>query len=114
MPFFEKLVDHFYDGVASDLQLLSVYPEPANLGPARRRLALFLAQYWGGPPAYNAERGHPRLRMRHFGFVIGTTERDLWLEHMRAAVDEMDPPLEARQLLLDYFDKGAEMVRNRD
>lgn len=33
MPFFEELVDHFYDGVASDPQLLSVYPEPEELGP---------------------------------------------------------------------------------
>jgi hemoglobin len=114
MPFFEQLVDHFYDGVASDPRLLSVYPQPADLGPARRRLALFLAQYWGGPPTYSAERGHPRLRMRHIGFVIGATERDLWLGHMRAAVDRMDPPMQARQLLLDYFDQAAEMLRNRD
>ena len=28
-------------------------------------------QYWGGPPTYNEQRGHPRLRMRHAPFVIG-------------------------------------------
>ena len=43
---------------------------------------MFLAQYWGGPPTYSEERGHPRLRMRHAPFVIGTLERDAWLRHM--------------------------------
>lgn len=52
--------------------------------------------------------------MRHFPFTIGTIERDLWLEHMRAAIEEMDPPSEAQRLLLDYFERAAEMVRNRD
>ncbi len=113
-PFFETLVDRFYDRVAVDPVLLAVYPEPDDLGPARRRLALFLSEYWGGPPAYSEERGHPRLRMRHFAFEIGTPERDRWLEHMRAALDEMDAPPEVTQQMLDYFEMGAEAVRTRE
>ena len=66
MAFFESLVDRFYERVASDPELLRVYPHPDDLGPARRRLTLFLAQYWGGPATYSAERGDPRIRMRHF------------------------------------------------
>jgi len=112
LPFFEELVDRFYDGVASDPELLSLYPEPHDLRPARRRLALFLAEYWGGPPTYTEERGHPRLRMRHFPFAIGTAERDRWLEHMRAAVAQLGPPEEVARPLLEYFEMGAEAVRN--
>ncbi len=112
--FFEQLIDRFYDGVASDPELLSVYPQPEDLRPARRRLALFLSEYWGGPPAYSAERGHPMLRRRHVPFEIGPAERDRWLEHMRAAVDEMHPPPEVRRRLLEYFEMGAEALRNRD
>ena len=59
MPFFEALVDRFYEGVAGDAVLLRLYPEPDDLAPARRRLTLFLAQYWGGPTDYSDERGHP-------------------------------------------------------
>ena len=81
LRFFEELVDRFYDRAASDPDLMSVYPEPEDLGPARRRLALFLSEYWGGPPAYSAERGHPMLRRRHFQFTIGIAERDRWLQH---------------------------------
>src|SRR5437762_249686 len=83
--FFESLVDRFYAGVASDPVLRAIYPEPDDLARARHRLTLFLAQYWGGPRTYDAERGHPRLRMRHAPFAIGPVERDAWLTHMNAA-----------------------------
>lgn len=112
MPFFEGLVERFYEGVAGDDVLRPLYPD--DLGPSIRHLTLFLAQYWGGPTTYDAERGHPRLRMRHAPFAVGPAERDRWLVHMRAAVDAMDPPDEARPALLEYFDMAAEAMRNRD
>jgi hemoglobin len=113
MPFFEALVGRFYDGVADDPVLRVVYPE-ADLAGARHRLTLFLAQYWGGPTTYNDERGHPRLRMRHFPFTIGPAERDRWLVHMHAAIDELDPPAEVADQLRRYFDMAAEAMRNRE
>lgn len=113
MPFFEALVDRFYEGVAADPVLLRLYPQPDDLAPARHRLTLFLAQYWGGPTDYSDERGHPRLRMRHFPFAIGVEERDRWLEHMRAAVASLDPPAEIATALTDYFDMAAESLRNQ-
>ena len=113
MPFFEALVDRFYGGVAADPVLLRLYPEPDDLAPARRRLTLFLAQYWGGPTTYNEERGHPRLRMRHAPFAIGGEERDRWLAHMRSALDSLDPPEDVRGALEQYCDMAAESMRNR-
>jgi hemoglobin len=114
LPFFEALVDRFYDGVAGDPELLAVYPAPEDLGPARRHLALFLAQYWGGPPDYSAERGHPALRMRHAPFAIGTDARDRWLVHMRAALRSMDPPPAVAAALEDYLALAADALRNRE
>jgi hemoglobin len=113
MPFFERLVGRFYAGIADDPVLRPLYPE-ADLAPASRRLTLFLAQYWGGPTTYNDERGHPRLRMRHFPFAIGGVERDRWLVHMRAALDETAPAPNVRAELERYFDMAAEAMRNRD
>lgn len=113
MAFFEALVDRFYEGVAADPVLLALYPEPDDLAPARHRLTLFLAQYWGGPSSYSEERGHPRLRMRHAPFAIGGAERDRWLVHMRAAIESLDPPEEIAQALNDYFDMAAEGMRNQ-
>ena len=85
--FFFDLIDHFYLGVVGDPLLRPLYPD--DLAESRRHLALFLVQYWGGPPTYNEERGHPRLRMRHAPFVIGPGERDAWLRHMNSAVGHM-------------------------
>lgn len=116
--FFERLVGAFYDGVAEDPVLLPLYPEAPDVTGARRRLTLFLVQYWGGPTTYSDERGHPRLRMRHLPFPIGKPERDAWLRHMSAAVDvaiddlpaeEQDP---VRAELLGYFAPAAEQMRN--
>jgi len=112
MPFFEHLVDRFYQGVAADPVLRPVYPEQ-DLAGARHRLTLFLAQYWGGPRTYDEERGHPRLRMRHFPFAIGPAERDRWLVHMRAAIADLAPPTDVAEALDRYFDNAAEAMRNR-
>ena len=114
LAYFEAVVDRFYDGVASDPVLLPLYPEAPDLRGARRRLSLFLAQYWGGPATYSAERGHPRLRMRHAPFAIGPLERDRWLVHMRAAIDAVPAPDEVRTRIQEYATMAAEAMRNRE
>lgn len=113
MPFFEALVDRFYDGVDADPDLRPIYPEP-DLAGARHRLTLFLAQYWGGPSTYDLERGHPRLRMRHAPFAIGPAQRDAWLGHMRAAIASVAPQPDIAARLEAYFGMAAEAMRNRD
>jgi hemoglobin len=112
-PFFEALVARFYEGVVTDPVLRAVYPE-ADLAPAARRLTLFLIQYWGGPTTYDEERGHPRLRMRHGPFAIGTAERDRWLAQMRAAIADLAPPQDVADELERYITLAAEAMRNRD
>jgi hemoglobin len=113
MPFFEDLVGRFYAGVADDPVLRPLYPA-ADLAGARHRLTLFLAQYWGGPRTYDAERGHPRLRMRHMPFAIGPGERDAWLRLMRAAIDETAATPAVAERLHAYVEMAAEAMRNRD
>ena len=112
MPFFERLVGVFYDGVAEDPVLLALYPEPGDLSGARHRLTLFLAQYWGGPTTYSDERGHPKLKVRHFPFSIGEAERDRWLHHMGHAVDVVATDPEVHAALIGYFVPAAEHLRN--
>jgi hemoglobin len=109
---FRRLVHAFYQGVAADPELRRVYPSK-DLGPAEEHLRLFLMQYWGGPRTYDELRGHPRLRMRHAHFVIGEAERDAWLRHMRAALDQMalDPAHDAR--LWEYLVMAAHSLVNK-
>ena len=111
MPFFERLVGAFYDGVVTDAVLRPLYPDD-DLDGSKRRLTLFLAQYWGGPQTYTEERGHPMLRARHMPFHVGAAERDHWLSHMAAAVERCTEDGEVRDRLMGYFVPAAEHLRN--
>jgi hemoglobin len=111
-PFFDQLVERFYEGVATDDVLLPLYPEQSDLSGAKERLTLFLQQYWGGPTTYSDERGHPRLRQRHFPFVIGERERDRWMVHMMAAVDELSPNDSVHQQLMEYMTMASTAMIN--
>lgn len=117
--FFVDLVDRFYDGVETDQVLLPLYPEGSDTVGARRRLALFLMQYFGGPNTYMQERGHPRLRMRHFPYTIGEKERDHWLLHMISAIDvtvselSTEIQVDVRDELIEYVVNAAEHLRNQ-
>ena len=111
MPFFDALVHDFYIGVESDEVLRPMYPE-GDLTDARRHLALFLAQYWGGPTTYDEERGHPRLRMRHAPFRIDVIARDRWVLHMRSALDQRELPPELDAELWTYLESVARALIN--
>lgn len=108
---FHKLVHEFYLGVAKDQALRALYPEQ-DLGPAERRLRMFLEQYWGGPTTYSEERGHPRLRMRHVSFAVTPDMRDRWLLHMMNAVDTLDLDEAHDAALRDYLTRAAYMLVN--
>ena len=110
---FEQLVSHFYALVAIDPLLRPMYPTD-DLHGAAIRLKMFLEQYWGGPKTYSEERGHPRLRMRHAEFKIGTKERDAWLLCMKSAVSELEITSEQRSELWSYFEGAAQFLINSD
>jgi hemoglobin len=109
--FFDALVDRFYARVETDAVLRPIYPD--DLGPGKTALAQFLGQYWGGPPTYSDLKGHPRLRMRHAPFAIGTSARDAWLAAMRASVDDSDAPEVAKAVLHEYFEMASTAMINR-
>ncbi|GAB42828.1 MULTISPECIES: globin [Gordonia] len=111
---FRRLTAVFYDEVARDEVLRPLYPEE-DLGPAERRMRMFLEQYWGGPRTYSDERGHPRLRMRHNPFRVGPIERDAWLRCMHTAIASIDDEtLDAphRRALIDYMEMAAQSMMN--
>jgi len=110
MPFFTALVDRFYARVSKDIMLRPLYPD--DLEPPAAHLALFLAQYWGGPTTYSDDRGHPRLRMRHAAFAIGQRERDRWMAAMTAALQEAQLEPDLKQRFIDYFAMAADHLIN--
>jgi hemoglobin len=110
MPAFTRLADAFYARVEADPFLMPMFQ--SDLRQAREHLALFLAQYFGGPTEYSQRRGHPRLRMRHLPFRIGIAERDAWVGHMLGALDDVDIPEPARSLMKEYFERAATFLVN--
>lgn len=108
---FERLVSLFYDRIAADPLLRPMFPD--DLEPGKEHQTLFLIQYFGGPTTYSAERGHPRLRMRHAPYPIGTAERDAWVAHMYAAMDEVGIPEPARSVMREYFARAGTAMINR-
>ena len=108
---FRQLVETFYERIEQDSLLRPLFPD--DLQPGKDKQFLFLTQYWGGPPRYFEQYGHPRLRMRHAPFSIGPEERDAWLGHMLAAIDEVNIPQPARTQLVDYFERTATHMINR-
>jgi hemoglobin len=106
------LVKNFYLEVAQNASLRKLYPE--DLEPAERRLFLFLLQVFGGPSTYSEERGHPRLRMRHFEWKIDPSMRDHWLNAMLSALDKLNPEQNTKELMMQYFVQVANHMINHE
>lgn len=110
----DRLVESFY-------RRMDTLPEAAgiralhepDLGETKRVLKMYLAEWLGGPPAYTAERGHPRLRQRHMPFSIGVAERDAWLLCMQGALEEVVPDEALRKQLMQALFKTADWLRNQ-
>jgi hemoglobin len=79
-----RLVEEFYRRVEADPPIRAVYPD--DLEPGKQKLKLFLEQWLGGESVYSERYGHPRLRRRHFPFVIDERAAGLWLKHMRESM----------------------------
>jgi hemoglobin len=106
------MVAAFYRRVRHDDVIGPMYPAD-DWEKAEERLADFLLFRLGASEAYIWKRGHPRLRMRHVTFKIGTKERDRWLLLMGEAMDETGVPEKARAFLDPFFEQVAEFLRNR-
>ena len=109
---FHRLVAAFYRRVPGDDVLGPMYPAEDMAG-AEQRLRDFLVGRFGGPQRYLEQRGHPRLRMRHFPFAIDRAAAERWLTLMFEALDETALPAEADATLREFFIGVAGMLINR-
>jgi hemoglobin len=108
---FQRLIDGFYARVEHEPLLRPMYPA-GDLHKSKEHLLLFIIQYFGGPAQYHAQRGAPRLRLRHASFAIGQAERDAWVRHMLAALDEAGFPAQVLPAIRDYFERAATFLIN--
>ncbi|WP_407115530.1 group II truncated hemoglobin [Bradyrhizobium sp. LMG 9283] len=110
----DRLVDRFYDRMDTlpETKVIRTM-HAADLGLIRDVLKRYLTEWTGGPRLYSVEKGHPRLRQRHFGFAIGDAERDAWMLCMRGALEETVTDSTARQALDKALSGLADWMRNR-
>jgi hemoglobin len=109
---FARLIAAFYRQVASDDLIGPMYPAD-DLAGAEQRLRDFLVGRFGGPQRYVEQRGHPRLRQRHFPFPITPRARDRWLTLMAHALEESNLPPDAAAVLRAFFPAVAAMLINQ-
>jgi hemoglobin len=109
---FERLVAAFYRQIPADDILGPLYQQHDFEG-AEQRLRDFLLFRFGGPPTYLETRGHPRLRMRHAPFAIGTEARDRWVQLMNRALEEASLPPAVHDTLKAFFTSTATFLMNR-
>ena len=109
---FRRLVAAFYRQIPADDVLGPLY-QAHDLTGAEERLRDFLLFRFGGPATYLETRGHPRLRMRHAPFAIGSAARDRWVQVMGKALDEADLPAEVHATLKEFFANTATFLMNR-
>lgn len=106
-PTVARIVEAFYARVEVDDILRPLYPE--DLGPGKQKLAWFFEQWLGGPTSYSDRYGHPRLRRRHFPFVIDERAAGRWLRLMREAWHEAGIPHEVQGRV---FERLAVLARH--
>lgn len=109
-----QLVHRFYtlmDTLPEAWDVRQMHPE--DLSGSEEKLFKYLTGWLGGPPLYEKEFGHPRLRARHLPFAIASTERDQWLMCMNMAFDECLPAGPLRDKLWEAILGLADHMRNR-
>jgi hemoglobin len=80
-----KIAYLFYENIKVS-EIISMYPEDLNL--SSEKLADFLIQVMGGPAYYIKKYGPPRMRARHFPFIIDEKARRVWLSCFKKALNE--------------------------
>ncbi|WP_163537065.1 globin [Gracilibacillus sp. YIM 98692] len=106
----DELVEAFYARVAKHPDLIPIFPD--DFTEVARKQKQFLTQFFGGPPLYIQEHGHPMMRKRHLRFPITPTRRNAWLKCMEGALDEVNIEEPYRSAMFDRLTLTANHMMN--
>ncbi len=108
-----RLVHRFYelmDELPEAYTVRQMHPE--SLAGSAQSLFEFLSGWFGGPPLFEAKKGHPRLRMRHAPYQVNQVVRDEWMLCMTQAITEQVPDDGFRGWLIGTFSQMADHMIN--
>jgi hemoglobin len=113
-PVVRKICQRFYEIMDTMPEVKGIRDmHPENLRGSEEKLFMFLSGWLGGPNLFQERFGHPRLRMRHFPFAIGKSERDQWMLCMVHAFEDAGVQEPLRSELLHSILNLADHMRNQ-
>jgi hemoglobin len=107
----ERLTTRFYQNVAADPLLAPLFAHMDEHHP--RFVAQFIAEVFGGPAGYSAERGgHPHMIQAHLERHLTESQRRRWFDLMLSTADEVGFPTdpEFRSSMVAYLEWGSRLA----
>lgn len=111
-PAVRELVSKFYPKVQADPRLAPLFPE--DIHPVMEKQYLFLTQFFGGPPLFSDQYGHPMMRARHLPFEVTPARAEAWLSCMSQALAETDIPKPLHAVVLERLSGPAHHFVNSE
>lgn len=111
-PAVRELVERFYPKVLADPLLSPIFPE--DIRPVMEKQYLFLTQFFGGPPLYSEQYGHPMMRARHLPFPVTPKRAEAWLGCMARALAETEIPEPLQKAVLERLSGPASHFVNSE
>lgn len=107
-----KLVESFYPKVQQNAVISHLFPEDIN--PVMDKQYLFLTQFFGGPPLYTEQYGHPMMRKRHLPFKITPKRAEAWLDCMSRALEDIGLEESLQKVIITRLSAPAYFFVNSD
>ncbi|MEZ5492072.1 MAG: group II truncated hemoglobin [Gammaproteobacteria bacterium] len=107
-----RLVDTFYDIMQQEEAYRTIWDwHPDDIQLSRDKLFTFLCGWMGGPARYAELYAPINIPAAHAHLSVGVKERDMWLDCMYTAMQQLDLPKELTAYLYTQFFRPAEMIR---
>jgi hemoglobin len=110
-PALSRLMDTFYTRVLADPLLGPIFAHMSQ--DHVKHVSAFVAEVFGGPKTYSAERGgHANMIRRHVGRALTETQRKRWMGLLLECADEVGLPddPEFRSAFVAYLEWGTRLA----
>jgi hemoglobin len=111
-----NLVKVFYDIVETESfahKLLLLHLRGNGVAHSRVEQFNFLSGFLGGPKFYVEKHGHSNIRTMHEHVEINAESKEIWLECMSMAIDQIGLEATTKSKLMRNFTAAAERLVNR-
>ena len=111
-----RLVETFYNIVEKDdtaKKLHILHLRGSGIANSKKEQHLFMSGFLGGPKLYLEKHGHANLKTMHEHVVVDEESKDVWLNCMEKAMDEVALSEAIQEKLMRIFTPVAERLVNQ-